>query len=215
VAGVIGPTLHDVASAGATAPYPASEIPMPLVSILAALALAACAVATAADPTAAPGGPLDFTLTDAKGRPYPLAQHQGKVVLLVNVASQCGLTSQYKGLQALHTRYQAQGLVVIGIPANDFGGQEPGSDAEIQEFCSSTYSVTFPVLAKVSVKGDAATPLYAWLTGSSAKPGPIEWNFAKFLVGRDGALAQRFSPRTAPDAPELVQAIEQALAAKP
>lgn len=188
---------------------------MPLLSVLAVLAIAACAVAAAADTTAAPTGPLDFTLKDAKGQDYPLAQHRGKVVLLVNVASRCGLTPQYKALQALHTRYQDQGLVVIGIPANDFAGQEPGTDAEIQAFCSSSYGVTFPVLAKVAVKGADADPLYRWLTGASAHPGPVEWNFAKFLVGRDGALAGRFHPKTAPDAPELVQAVERALAAKP
>jgi len=189
---------------------------MPLVSALAVLALAACAVATAADPAAIPpAAPLGFILTDSKGQAYPLAQHKGKVVLLVNVASKCGLTPQYKALQALHEKYQAQGLVVIGIPANNFGGQEPGSDAEIQTFCSTTYNVTFPVLAKVSVKGADITPLYDWLTTKSAKPGAIGWNFAKFLVGRDGALSDRFDPQVAPDAPELVKAIERALAAKP
>ena len=189
---------------------------MPLVSVLAMLAIAACAVATAADPTAAAtASPLDFTLKDSKGQDYPLAQHKGKVVLLVNVASKCGLTAQYKALQALHEKYQAQGLVVIGIPANNFGGQEPGSDSEIQTFCSTKYNVTFPVLAKVSVKGSDITPLYDWLTTKSAKPGAIGWNFAKFLVGRDGKLGERFDPQTAPDAPELVKAVEQALAAKP
>ena len=189
---------------------------MPLVSVLAMLAIAACAVATAADPTAAAtASPLDFTLKDSKGQDYPLAQHKGKVVLLVNVASKCGLTAQYKALQALHEKYQGQGLVVIGIPANNFGGQEPGSDSEIQTFCSTKYNVTFPVLAKVSVKGSDITPLYEWLTTKSAKPGAIGWNFAKFLVGRDGKLVERFDPQTAPDAPELVKAVEQALAAKP
>ena len=189
---------------------------MPLASILAVLALTACAVATAADPgAAAPAGPLDFTLKDSKGQDYPLAQHKGKVVLLVNVASKCGLTKQYDALQALHAKYQGQGLVVIGIPANNFGGQEPGTDAEIQTFCSTKFNVTFPVLAKVSVKGADITPLYQWLTTASPKPGEIGWNFAKFLVGRDGALAGRFDPQAAPDSPEVIAAVEQALAAKP
>ena len=189
---------------------------MPLASILAVLALTACAVVTAADTGAAvPAGPLDFTLKDSKGQDYPLAQHKGKAVLLVNVASKCGLTKQYEALQALHAKYQGQGLVVIGIPANNFGGQEPGTDDEIQTFCSTKYSVTFPVLAKVSVKDADITPLYDWLTTKSSKPGPIGWNFAKFLIGRDGTLSERFDPQVAPDSPELVKAVEQALAAKP
>jgi glutathione peroxidase len=188
---------------------------MPLASILVLLAMSIAIAVMAADAPSAPTGPLSFTLADAHGKDYPLAQHAGKVVVLVNVASKCGLTPQYKALQALHDEYRARGLVVIGIPANDFGAQEPGSDAEIQAFCSATYGVTFPVLAKVGVKGDRAHPLYRWLTESSAKPGAIEWNFAKFVVGRNGALVARFHPKVGPDAAEFRAAIEAALAEKP
>lgn len=157
--------------------------------------------------------PLDFTLKAADGSDYALGQHRGKVLLLVNVASKCGLTGQYTALQGLHERFQAQGLVVIGLPANDFNGQEPGTDAEIQQFCSSRYHVTFPVLAKISVLGESMHPLYRQLTTASAHPGDIRWNFAKFLVGRDGAVAARFDPRVKPDDPSVVAAIEQALTA--
>jgi glutathione peroxidase len=170
--------------------------------------------AMAADQTAAPAGPLAFQLTDIEGKPYALSQHLGKAVLLVNVASKCGLTPQYDALEKLHQAYKDKGLVVIGIPANNFGGQEPGTEAEIRTFCTNKYHVTFPMMAKVSVKGADICPLYAWLTTKSAKPGEIEWNFAKFLVGRDGQLAARFAPKTTPDSDEVKQAVEAALAAK-
>ncbi len=161
-----------------------------------------------------PNSPLDFTLTDIDGKAYPLAQHAGKVLMLVNVASQCGLTPQYGALQSLHEKYQAQGLVVIGVPANDFGAQEPGANAEIKQFCSTKYRVTFPMLGKVSVKGDDIAPLYRFLTTKGPKPGDIAWNFAKFLVGRDGRIVERFDPKTTPDDPAVVAAGEKALAAK-
>ena len=155
--------------------------------------------------------PLDFTLTDISGKPYPLDQHAGKVVLLVNVASQCHFVTQYTALQALFVRYHDRGLVVIGVPANNFFGQEPGAEAEIQKFCSTTYGVTFPLMAKVSVRGSDICPLYQHLTTESAKPGKIGWNFVKFLVGRDGLVVDRFGSTTAPDDPKLIAAIEQAL----
>lgn len=169
---------------------------------------------TGAAMAADPASPLDFPLTTLAGQPYALSQHKGKVVLLVNVASKCGLTPQYTALERLYQTYRDQGLVVIGIPANNFGGQEPGSAAEIQTFCSTTYNVTFPLMAKVSVKGADICPLYAWLTTKSSKPGEIEWNFAKFLIGRDGQLAARFHPKVAPDSDEVKQALVAALAAK-
>jgi glutathione peroxidase len=158
--------------------------------------------------------PLEFTLADIGGKPYPLDQHRGQVVLLVNVASQCHFTAQYKALQALHERYRERGLVVIGVPANDFLGQEPGSDAEIRTFCSTTYGVTFPMMAKVGVRGEDICPLYQHLTSESARPGKIAWNFTKFLVGRDGLVAERFGPTTAPDDPRVIAAVELALGAR-
>lgn len=135
---------------------------------------------------------LAFTMEDIDGRPFRLADYRGKVVLVVNVASKCGFTPQYTELQALQAKYASRGLVVIGVPANDFGGQEPGTNEQIQEFCTSRYGVTFPMMAKVSVKGDAQVPLYAALTSPEHNPddaGPVKWNFEKFLIGRDGHLA--------------------------
>jgi glutathione peroxidase len=168
------------------------------------------AAANAAE-TAKPKGPLDFTLTANDGKPYPLAQLKGKVVLLVNTASKCGLTPQYADLEKLHETYGARGLVVVAVPANEFGAQEPGSDAEIRAFCSTKYQVAFPLMSKIAVKGDAIDPLYRWLTVDSAKPGPIAWNFTKFLIGRDGALIERFEPKVVPSSAEVTAAVETAL----
>lgn len=162
-----------------------------------------------------PTGPLDFTLRSIAGDDYPLAQHRGRVLLLVNVASKCGFTGQYAGLQALYERHREAGLVVIGIPANDFLWQEPAKDGEIAAFCKREYGVTFPMMAKTTVKGGDITPLYAWLTRSSPFPGAISWNFNKFLIGRDGRVAARFGSRTGPDDAELVKAVEAALAVSP
>lgn len=187
---------------------------MKLISALSAIL--AIGAAAAADYPAAPAtvsGPLDFTLVATDGKPYPLAQHRGQVVLLVNVASKCGFTKQYAGLQALYAANQAAGLVVIGVPANDFMGQEPGTDAEIAQFCSRTYNVAFPIMAKTSVKGDGITPLYAWLTAKSPFPGAISWNFNKWLIGRDGQVKARFGSRTAPEDAELADAVKRELAA--
>lgn len=156
---------------------------------------------------------LDTTLNDIDGKPYALSQHAGKVVLLVNVASKCGLTPQYAGLEQLYQTYKDRGLVIIGIPANEFGAQEPGTEAEIWTFCSTKYQVTFPMMSKIVVKGQGIHPLYQQLVAASGK-GEVEWNFAKFLVGRDGKLAARLHPKVAPDSDELKLAIEKALAAK-
>lgn len=156
----------------------------------------------------------DFTPTALDGTPHPLAQYRGKVVLLVNVASKCGFTKQYAGLEALYRAHQDEGLVVLGVPCNDFGGQEPGTADEIRTFCTTKYQVSFPLLAKVSVKpGAQQDPLYAWLTTSSPYPGPIAWNFTKFLIGRDGTVRARFEPKVAPDAEALKTAVTEALAA--
>lgn len=151
----------------------------------------------------------EFTLNDIDGKPFAFSQLKGKAVLLVNVASRCGYTKQYAGLEALYQKYKDRGLVIVGVPANDFGSQEPGSDAEIKQFCTRTYNVTFPMLSKVSVKGDGITPLYAYLT--TAQGGDVKWNFTKFLVGKDGKVAVRFESKVTPEAPELAEAIDRLL----
>src|SRR5271166_4903689 len=155
----------------------------------------------------------DFTLPNIDGKPMPLAEFKGKVVLMVNVASQCGYTPQYTALEALYEKYKTQGFVIVGFPANNFGAQEPGTNEEIKTFCKSKYSVTFPMMAKVSVKGDDATPLYQFLTSKAANPatdGEIKWNFTKFLVDRDGNVIARFEPKVTPEDPALVSAVEKA-----
>ncbi len=151
----------------------------------------------------------EFTMKSIDGKPASMADYKGKVLLIVNVASQCGFTPQYTGLEALYEKYKAQGLVLIGVPANNFGGQEPGSDEEIKTFCTRKYSVTFPMMSKVSVKGDDKTPLYQYLTNSTSE---VKWNFTKFLVGKDGKVIQKFDSPVKPDASELTSAIEKALA---
>jgi len=157
-------------------------------------------------------GPLQFTLKDIKGKEVELSKYKGKVVVFVNVASKCGLTKQYEGLQAMYEKYEKQGLIVIGVPANEFGKQEPGTNEEIEKFCSSKYSVTFPMMSKVVVKGKGIDPLYVELTGKSAKfPGEIAWNFEKFVVGKDGQVVARFEPRTEPSDAKFVETIESEL----
>lgn len=166
---------------------------------------------------APPAGPAvdalsELTLTRLDGAALPAADLAGKVVLVVNVASRCGLTPQYAQLVDLHHRYGPRGLVVLGAPCNQFLGQEPGSAGEIAEFCSVTYGVDFPLLEKQDVNGAHRSPLFHWLISSAAGKGAdISWNFEKFLVGRDGEVKARFSPRTPPDAPEVLAAIEAAL----
>jgi glutathione peroxidase len=151
----------------------------------------------------AAGSIYDFTLNSIDGKPMPLANFKGKVILVVNVASRCGFTPQYSGLEAIYEKYKDQGFVILGFPANNFGHQEPGTNAEIKKFCSAKYNVTFPMYAKISVKGDDQAPLYKYLTESAnpAYAGEIKWNFTKFLVDRDGHLIQRFEPDTTPDSP--------------
>ena len=158
--------------------------------------------------------PLVGEMQGIDGKPVDLAAFQGKVVLVVNVASRCGATPQYAALQKLHDAYRDRGLVVCGFPANDFGGQEPGSEAQIAEFCSSKYGVTFPMFAKITVKGPGTPPLFKALTASADPPGDIAWNFEKFLIGRDGGIRGRFKTRVQPDDPEVITAIEAALAAE-
>src|SRR6266851_1423925 len=159
-------------------------------------------------------GVYSFTLNSIDGKPAPLAAYKGKVVLLVNVASQCGYTPQYSALESVYEKYRDHGLVIVGIPANNFGGQEPGTNEEIKTFCSRKYNVKFPMMAKVSVKGDDKTPLYAFLTDKGSNPqigGEIQWNFTKFLFGRDGRPVARFEPDVTPDSKEAIAAIEKAL----
>ncbi|HSH17616.1 MAG TPA: glutathione peroxidase [Verrucomicrobiae bacterium] len=158
---------------------------------------------------------LDIPLKDIDGKATSLKAYQGKVMLVVNVASRCGFTPQYKGLEALHRKFKEQGFTVLGFPSNDFGGQEPGTTAEIKEFCSTNYDVTFPMFDKVKVKGDGKHPLYAALTGQSSPfPGDVGWNFGKFLIGADGKILARFDSRVSPESADLISAVEKALAAK-
>jgi glutathione peroxidase len=155
----------------------------------------------------------NFTLPSIDGKPMPIGDFKGKVVLMVNVASQCGYTPQYKGLEALYEKYKDKGFVILGFPANNFGAQEPGTNEEIKTFCSRTYNVTFPMYSKVSVKGTDQTPLYKYLT-TEADPthsGDVKWNFTKFLVDREGKVVRRFEPAVTPDSPEMVGAVEQLL----
>jgi glutathione peroxidase len=158
-------------------------------------------------------GVYDFAMNSLDGKPMPMSDFKGKVMLLVNVASRCGYTPQYEGLEALYEKYKAQGLVVIGFPANNFA-QEPGTNAEIKDFCERTYHVKFPMYAKTSVKGPDKTPIYQFLTSPAANPataGEIQWNFTKFLVDRDGKVIRRFEPEVEPQSREVVAAIEKAL----
>jgi glutathione peroxidase len=151
----------------------------------------------------------DFSMKSIDGGDLPLSTYKGKVALVVNVASKCGYTPQYKGLESLYQKYKEKGLVVIGVPANNFGGQEPGSDEEIKTFCTRNYRVTFPMMSKVSVKGSDMTPLYQYLTKQGG--GDVRWNFTKFLVGKDGQVIQRFESNVDPESPELIAAVEKAL----
>lgn len=149
-----------------------------------------------------------FELRTLEGEPLPLSTFKGKVVLVVNVASKCGLTPQYAALETLYKSHADRGFSVLGLPCNQFGGQEPGSAEDIQRFCSLNYGVSFPMGEKLEVNGEGRHPLYQWLVGEGE---PISWNFEKFLIGRDGHILARFSPRIAPDAPEVIQAVERAI----
>ena len=174
-----------------------------IVAASAALILAGAAIA---------GSLYDYTLNSIDGKPTSLGSFKGQVVLLVNVASRCGYTPQYTGLESLYEKYKGQGLVIVGFPANNFMGQEPGTDEEIKTFCSNKYNVTFPMFSKISVKGDDQAPLYKYLTDKAANPttgGDIKWNFTKFLVDRDGKIIQRFETAVTPE--QMDAAIEKAL----
>lgn len=173
--------------------------------------------AAAAWVVGAPGAtaPYDLKLVDIDGQETTLGEYRGKVLLIVNVASKCGFTPQYAGLEQLYRKYRDRGLVVLGFPCNQFGNQEPGTPREIKEFCTSRYQVSFPMFNKIEVNGAGRHPLYQWLAGpDSPFPGDIRWNFTKFLVSRDGRILKRFDSRVAPESEELVQAIEAALKEK-
>jgi len=182
------------------------------------LAAALCAAVTlpagAADKKGAPV--LDKTMKTLDGKPVNLAEkYDGKVLLVVNVASKCGATPQYEQLQGLHEKYQDKGLAVLGFPCNQFGGQEPGSAADIKEFCKENYGVTFDLFEKIDVNGAKQAPLFKELTSTETKPkgaGPIGWNFEKFVIGKNGEVVARFPTRTSPDAPEVLAVIEKELA---
>ncbi|WP_285288911.1 glutathione peroxidase [Alloacidobacterium dinghuense] len=178
------------------------KLPLALVLSIAVTALAA---ATSV---------YSFTMKSIDGKPVSLSDYHGKVLMLVNVASKCGFTPQYTALESLYEKYKDQGLVIVGIPANNFGGQEPGTNEEIKKFCSSKYNVSFPMMSKVSVLGDDKTPLYVFLTDKTTDPqfsGDIKWNFTKFLFDRNGKPVARFEPNVTPDSPQVVAAVESAL----
>jgi glutathione peroxidase len=182
---------------------------MKLIAALVAVAFAGMVSARAASSV------HDIKINTLDGKQTSLGEYKGKVVLLVNVASKCGLTKQYEALQALQEKYAGKGFTVVGVPCNDFGAQEPGTSEEIEKFCKDNFQVTFPLMEKVHVKGAGQHPLYARLTGKEAEfPGEIKWNFGKFLIGRDGKVLKRFEPQAEPGSSEVTSAIEAALAAK-
>ena len=182
---------------------------MKIIILLAAILALQVASARAADSI------YDIPLKDIDGKATSLKPYQGKALLIVNVASRCGFTPQYTALEALYQKYKDRGLVVLGFPCNQFGGQEPGTDAEIKQFCTSKYNVTFPMFDKIEVNGPNRHPLYVQLAGKDSPfPGNIGWNFTKFLVGPDGKILKRFNSPVKPDSPEVIQAIKSALATK-
>ncbi|MEI9963296.1 MAG: glutathione peroxidase [Limisphaerales bacterium] len=161
------------------------------------------------------GSIYDIAVKDIDGKDTTLAAYKGKIVLIVNVASHCGFTPQYKNLEAVYEKYKDKGFVVLGFPCNQFGAQEPGSNEEIKQFCTREYFITFPLFDKIEVNGANQHPLYAALTGETSPfPGKIGWNFTKFLISKDGKILKRFDSKIKPDAPEATEAIEAALAAK-
>lgn len=192
-----------------------------LLSFMASLAAvvigAPFSVVSAADPAKKPTSVLDFHVKDIEGKDVDLASYKGKVLLIVNTASQCGLTPQYKDLEAIYEKYKDQGFTILAFPANEFGKQEPGTNEEIKEFCSTKYKVSFPLFSKIVVKGAGIDPLFDFLTSESTNPkfaGEIKWNFNKFLVNRKGEVIARFEPREKPNTEAAISAIEKALSDK-
>ena len=191
-------------------PLLTGEIPMSIEKLV--VMIVACAALMSVASSARAAAPLAGEMKAIDGKPVDLGSYKGKVVLVVNVASRCGYTKQYAGMQKLYDTYKDKGFVILGFPANDFGAQEPGSDADIAEFCSTKYGVTFPMFSKITVKGAAKAPLYQALTEAANPKGEVAWNFEKFLIGKDGAVIGRFKSGVAPESPELATAIEAALA---
>lgn len=195
-------------------PALAADAPKPAEARPAAAAAAPAAAAPAPTPAPAPEKKVtttslfDLDARSLDGKPAPLSTYKGKVVLVVNTASQCGYTPQYEGLEKLHEEYAPKGLVVLGVPSNDFGGQEPGTAEEIKKFCSLKFNVKFPMLEKAVTKGAGKSPLYAFLTANNGEP---QWNFHKYLVGKDGQVMKAFKSGVAPDSAELRSAIDAAL----
>jgi len=182
---------------------------MKILLVLSALLLLQVACAHAADSI------YGISLKDIDGKSTSLKAYKGKVLLIVNVASKCGYTPQYAGLEALQEKYKVKGFTVLGFPCNQFGGQEPGTNEEIKQFCSSRYEVSFPLFDKIEVNGQNRNPLYSVLAGKDSPfPGDIKWNFTKFLIGRDGKILKRFESGVKPDSAELIQAVETALGGK-
>jgi glutathione peroxidase len=186
--------------------------------LTAVIAAAAIMYISQKEPVLAGGASvLDFKMRDIDGNDVKLDKYKGNVLLIVNTASKCGYTPQYEGLQSTYTKYKDKGFYVLGFPANNFGAQEPGTETEIKEFCTSKYHVTFPMFAKISVKGEDQDPLYKFLTDKATDPefaGDITWNFNKFLVDRKGHVVARFSSKDTPESPAVTAAIEKYLAAK-
>jgi glutathione peroxidase len=188
-----------------------------LAGLAALLCLIPLAVASAADGDKKPTSVLDFHVKDIDGKDADLARYKGSVLLIVNTASQCGFTPQYKEMEEIYEKYKGQGLEVLAFPANEFGGQEPGTNEQIKEFCSSRYKVSFPLFSKVVVKGEGIDPLYKFLTSETTNPkfgGVIPWNFTKFLVNRKGEVIARFQPKEKPGSEPVTHAIEAALVEK-
>ncbi len=185
-----------------------------LLTLLVCAALVMFATAkTVKDPTTmnTASSIYEFTMNDIDGKSIKLEKYKGNVVLIVNVASKCGYTPQYEGLEVVYKRFKDKGFVILGFPANNFMGQEPGSDAEIKQFCSTKYNVSFPIFSKISVKGGDIHPLYQYLTQNANPPGDVKWNFGKFLIGKDGKIVARFDSGVKPESAELISAIESSL----
>jgi glutathione peroxidase len=191
---------------------------LPGFAVLAILSvLSSATIVSAQDSPKKPTSVLDFRVKDIDGKDVDLAKYKGKVLLIVNTASQCGNTPQYKGLQAIYEKYKDRGFEVLAFPANEFGQQEPGDNAQIKEFCTTHYKVSFPLFSKIVVAGPGIHPLYAYLTSEQTNPrfaGEIEWNFAKFLINRKGEVIDRFEPKESPSSEKVTGEIQKALAEK-
>jgi glutathione peroxidase len=194
-----------------------SFLPPGIAALAALVVVASAAIVSAQDSPKKPTSVLDFHVKDIDGKDVDLAKYKGKVFLIVNTASQCGNTPQYKDLQEIYEKYKGQGFEVLAFPANEFGSQEPGDNHQIKEFCATNYKIRFPLFSKIVVKGEGIHPLYAFLTSEETNPkfaGTIGWNFAKFLVNRKGEVIGRFDPKVVPTSEKVTGEIEKALAEK-